>query len=199
MEVRVALIVGAGLPLGQQVARSLAAAGLRVALNDLLPNHIEALAAELNAAGGQAAAYPTDLSRKLGLQTMLQAILESWGRIDILLLIPAVRPSTALLDLDEWDWHRALDLNLTAAFLCVQSVGRAMRELGSGLIITVIGETEANSAVYPVAAAGLEALTKAAAAELGAYNIQVHSFSGKQDPQAILQLCLKERAPISSL
>src|SRR3972149_12200615 len=86
MEARVALIVGAGSPFGQQVARNLAAAGLRVALNDLLPNHIEALAAELNAAGGQAAAYPTDLSRKLGLQTLLQAILETWEGIDGLVL-----------------------------------------------------------------------------------------------------------------
>ncbi len=200
---RVALVVGAGSPLGEQLARGLAAGGLRVALNDLLPNHIEALAAELNAAGGEAngeaVALPADLSRKLALQTMLQEILEAWERIDILVFIPSVQPSGPLLDLDEWDWHRALDLNLSAAFLCMQSVGRVMRQLGGGVIVNILQSCQVASPVYEAAAAGLGALTQAASAEFAAHNIQVHSFSGEQaDAQSILKICLQKRSPISN-
>jgi NAD(P)-dependent dehydrogenase (short-subunit alcohol dehydrogenase family) len=182
----VALIVGAGSSLGQQVARSLAAAGFRVALNDLLPNHIEPLDAEL---GEQAIAYPIDPSRKLGVQTMLQSILETWQRIDVLVFIPTVQPTTPLLDLDEWDWHRSLDLNLTAAFLCMQSVGRVMRELGTGSIISILPPGDSRSPVYQAAAAALDALTKAVADEFAGYGISV---STAHTAEQVMEIVSKE-------
>ncbi|HEX9597696.1 MAG TPA: SDR family oxidoreductase, partial [Anaerolineales bacterium] len=150
-------------------------------------------------ARGKAAALPADLSRKLALQTMLQDILEPWERIDILVFIPSVQPSNPLLDLDEWDWHRALDLNLSAAFLCMQSVGRVMRQVGGGVMVNVLQSSQVHSPVYEAAAAGLGALTQAASTEFAAHNIRVHSLSGEHvDAQSILQLCLQERSPISS-
>jgi NAD(P)-dependent dehydrogenase (short-subunit alcohol dehydrogenase family) len=173
---RVALVVGAGIPLGEATAMELGRAGLRVALNDLLPTRIDASAAAINAAGGQAAGYAVDLTRKLALQTMLQDILEKWGRIDVLVFIASVQPATPLLDLDEWDWHRALDANLTAAFLCMQSVGRTMRTLGSGTIVNIIAASEVSSAVFAAASAGLVALSEAARAEYKAAGIQVHAL-----------------------
>src|SRR3972149_1572881 len=135
---RVALIVGAGTELGQAVARQLATNGVRVALNDLLPDRVELIAKEIQTTGGEAIVYAADLSRKLALQTVLQNILEGWARIDILIFIAFSQPADALLDIDEWDWHRSVDLNLTAAFLCMQSVGRVMRELGGGGIINML-------------------------------------------------------------
>lgn len=173
MTERVALIAGAGSELGQQLARWLAAAGWRVALNDLLPTRIEPLAQHIRAAGGEAAAHSADLTRKLALQTMLQAVLEAWGRVDALVFIAGVQPPGSLLDLDEWDWHRALDATLTAGFLSTQSTGRVMRELGGGTIVH-IAEAGEGSAVYAAAAAGLQALSASAAAELAAHNIGVH-------------------------
>ncbi|MEX1247066.1 MAG: SDR family NAD(P)-dependent oxidoreductase [Anaerolineales bacterium] len=192
MNPRVALVVGAGSPLGQQVARGLAAEGFRVALNDLLPNHIEPLALEL---GERVIAYPTDLSRKLSLQTTLQSILETWRRIDVLVFIATTQPLTSLLDMDEWDWHRALDLNLTAAFLCMQSVGRVMRELGGGTLINVLPLEAKGSAVYAAAAAGLAALSESVAGEFAAHHIQVHSLVGdRANARSVIQLCIGETA-----
>lgn len=170
---RVALIAGAGSELGQQTAHRLAAAGYLLALNDLLPVRIEALAAEIMAAGGRAEAHAADLTRKLALQTMLQAVLEDWGRIDALVFIAGVQPPTPLLDLDEWDWHRTVDATLTAGFLTMQSVGRTMRELGGGVVVNVAAAAP-NHAAYTAAAAGLQALSEAAAGELAAHNIKVH-------------------------
>jgi 3-oxoacyl-[acyl-carrier protein] reductase len=186
MPSKVALVVGAGSELGQQVTRGLHAAGLRVALNDLLPTRIEPLAAEL---GENAVAHPGDLARKLALQTMLQAILEQWERIDVLVFIPSVQPETPLLDMDEWDWHRTLDLNLSAAFLCMQSIGRIMRELGGGLIVNVFDAREMESSVYAASVAGLAVLSKAAATEFASHNIAVHALrAGKKTTADIIRL-----------
>ncbi len=172
---RVVLLIGAGSAMGAEIARGLAARGLQLALNDLLPTRIEPLAAEISAGGGQAAAFPADVSHKLSLQTMLQEVLEKFARIDILVFIASVQPPDAILDMDEWDWHRTIDLNLTAAFLCMQSVGRVMRELGGGVIVNVLRPTSDVSAAYEVAAAGVEALGRAAEAEFSPHKIRVHT------------------------
>ena len=198
---RVALLIGAGSTTGAEIARGLAASGIHLALNDLLPTRIEPLAAEISASGGQAAAFPADVSRKLSLQTMLQEVLEKFERINVLIFIANVQPPDALLDMDEWDWHRTIDLNLTAAFLCMQSVGRVMRELGGGVIVNVLdtpspptslvaasgslgtgslpqsrrGEKHSASAAYEVAAAGVVAMSIASEEEFGAHGIRVHT------------------------
>lgn len=187
MTERVALIAGAGTELGQELARRLAATGWRVALNDLLPTRIQPLAQKIRTAGGQAAAHSADLTRKLALQTMLQAILEAWGRVDALVFIASVQPPGSLLDLDEWDWHRALDATLTAGFLSTQSVGRVMRELGGGAILH-ISESSGESAVFAAAAAGLQALSAAATTELAAHNIRVHWLESAAADEAIALL-----------
>lgn len=166
----VALIVGAGSQAGQQAARLLHAAGFRVALNDQMPNRVEALAAEL---GDGAAAYPADLSRKLSLQTMLQAVLEAWERIDVLVFVPTVAPHTPILDMDEWDWHRTIDSNLTAAFLAIQSAGRIMRQLGGGAIVNILVPEYMTSPVFQAATQGLAALCDAVRPEFAQYGVSL--------------------------
>lgn len=188
---RVALIVKAGNELGRQIAMELARVGCRVALNDLLPDRIEQIAAQVRSSGGVISTNPADLTRKLSLQTMLQSILDTWERVDILIFIANVQPADALLDMDEWDWHRALDQNLTAAFLCTQSLGRVMRELGGGTIIYVLaGDQAKQSATYASAAAGLRAMSAAAAGEFEKYNIRVSVIETRENHLArIIELC----------
>lgn len=188
---RVALIVRAGNELGQKLASELARAGVRIALNDLLPDRVDQIATQIKSSGGVATVHPVDLTRKLALQTMLQDILDVWERIDILIFIANVQPGDALLDMDEWDWHRALDQNLTAAFLCTQSVGRVMRETGGGVIVFVLGGDGAQpSFTYTTAAAALQALNEAAVLELAAANIQILTFKVQEGiVEQIMRFC----------
>jgi NAD(P)-dependent dehydrogenase (short-subunit alcohol dehydrogenase family) len=178
-ESKVALIIGAGTALGAEIARGLASSGMQLALNDQLPTRIEPLAAEITAGGGNATAFAADVSRKLSLQTMLQDVLEKYARIDLLVFIASVQPPDLILDMDEWDWHRTIDLNLTAAFLCMQSVGRVMRDIGGGVIVNVINvpvttsNVKRDSAAYAVATAGVEALSRKAHKEFAAHEIRV--------------------------
>lgn len=186
---KVALVVGAGSPLGSAAAKLLAAEGAWVAANDWSPSAAEKVATAIKSAGGKAEAYAADASKKLTFQTALERLLESRGKIDILLNATSVQPQATLLEMDEWDWRRALDLNLSSVFLSMQSVARVMRELGGGLMVNLVAdEDELASASYLTAAAGVEDLSAAAAEEFAAYNIQVHFLRTASSVEAIRKL-----------
>ncbi len=118
---------------------------------------------------------------------------DDFGRIDILVNHAAVEPRSALLDMDEWDWHRVLDVNLTGAFLMTQSVGRVMREQGGGVIINIISEAGRDEsplrAAFFASMAGLEVFSQQAAQELAPYGIQVYAVRSNTVVESILDLC----------
>ena len=187
---RVALIMRAGNELGGELAAGLADAKFHVALNDLLPDRLEQLTEAIKARGGSASVHTADPTRKLALQTMLQEILELRGRVDALIFIANSQPTDKVLDMDEWDWHRSLDQNLTAAFLCTQSVGRVMREIGGGVILYVLAREGKASSSYEAAAAALRGLAQAAAPELAVHNIKVRTLEvGEISPAEMVKLC----------
>jgi 3-oxoacyl-[acyl-carrier protein] reductase len=79
--------------------------------------------------------------------------------------------------MDEWDWHRVLDVNLTGAFLMTQSAGRVMRARGSGVILTLVTESARDgraSAAFLASMQGLAEFTRQAARELSPYGLRVH-------------------------
>ena len=129
---KVVLITGAGKGSGRILAKALAKRGAIVAANDISPVHVEEVVDEINQQGGRAQAYIEDVAKKLGAQNIIKQVEDDFGRIDILINHAAVEPHVPLLDMDEWDWHRVLDVNLTGAFLMTQSAGRVMRNQGSG-------------------------------------------------------------------
>lgn len=198
-EGKIVLISGAGRGLGRVLAGEFASRGALVAVNDLTPVNVDEVVAEISAAGGRVKSYLTDVAKKVAVQTMLTELLEDWGRIDILINYANVHPQTPLLDMDEWDWRRVIDVNLTGAFLMIQSVGRVMRELGGGVIVNIGAEKQNDAATEPRAAylsakAGMIALTHAAAGELAQHNIRVNALCPsagdlKKTAQQVLNLC----------
>ena len=175
---KVVLITGAGKGSGRILARAFAAQGSHVAANDVSPINVEEVVNQIVAQGGHARAYIEDVAKKVGAQHIINQVEDDFGRIDILINHAAVEPHMPLLEMDEWDWHRTLDVNLTGAFLMVQSVGRVMRAQGSGVIINLItGSTRDGhaEAAFIASMRGLDGLTHQAALELGPYGIQVYS------------------------
>jgi len=148
---------------------------------------------EIRAKGGNARAYIDDVAKKVGAQALVKRVEDDFGRIDILVNHAAVEPRSPLLEMDEWDWHRTLDVNLTGAFLMTQSVGRMMREQGGGVIIhlvTVAGRDESPlRGAFHASMAGLEALSRQAGRELESYGIRVHAISTDTAIETILDLC----------
>lgn len=177
---KVVVITGAGRGAGRMLAEAFAAQGARLALNDISPQNVEALSIELRQRG-----YPNhkvfveDIAKKVGAQALLKQVEDHFGRIDILINHASVEPHIALLEMDEWDWQRTLDVNLTGAFLTLQSAGRIMRERGGGVIINIAslsgGTVVLDRAAYVASLFGLVGLTRQAARELFAYGIRVHA------------------------
>lgn len=175
---KVVLITGAGRGAGRQMAEAFAGQGARLALNDISPQNLDALIADLRQRGYKATAYVEDVAKKVGVQALVKQVEDDFGHIEILLNHASVEPHASLLDMDEWDWHRTLDVNLTSVFLAMQSVGRMMRERGGGVIINLAsllgGTITLDRAAYVTSLFGLVGLTRQAARELFTYGIRVH-------------------------
>src|SRR5215207_10210728 len=140
---KVVLITGAGKGSGRLLAEVLAERGSVVAANDISPINVEEVVGQILARGGRAKAYIEDVAKKVGVQNIINQVEDDFGRIDILINHAAVEPNLPVLDMDEWDWHRTLDVNLTGAFLMIQSVGRVMRASpkGNGAILNIVAGT----------------------------------------------------------
>jgi 3-oxoacyl-[acyl-carrier protein] reductase len=177
---KVALITGAGRGLGRELALAFASFGASVAANDINPINLDGLVGQVLQKGGTARPYVFDLARRMPVEGMVAQVLEHFGRIDILINHACVCPKAHLLDMDEWDFHRTLDVNLGAAFFCMQQVGRSMRQLGGGTMVNLISAPRAEGAspgftAYIASQAALACLTRAAALELAAYDIHVNA------------------------
>ncbi len=182
---QVAIVTGAGQAAGAAVARALAAAGAHVAVNDLNPDRLARLAAELRAAGGQALAVAADAANKFQCVNLIETTRAEWERVDILVNAAFVRPSAAILKMDEWEWTRCLDVNLKGVFFMCQLVGRVMDDqnragLGGrgGRIITLAWPEpeEDGRAAFAAGQGALLAFGRACAREFAPLGIGVHTL-----------------------
>jgi NAD(P)-dependent dehydrogenase (short-subunit alcohol dehydrogenase family) len=174
---KVVLITGAGKGSGRALALTCAARGAIVAANDISPFNVEQVVDEIQAKGRRAKAFVEDVAKKMGGQSLIKQVEDEFGRIDVLINHASVCPRVSLLDMDEWDWHRTLDVNLTGAFLMTQSAGRVMRSQGSGVIVNLVTlnqDSAENEAAFVASMQGLAGLTSQAARELSPYGIRVH-------------------------
>lgn len=188
---KVVLITGAGRGSGRLLALALAERGAYVALNDISPVNVEQVVDQIVAKEGRAQAYIDDVAKKVGAQNIINQVIDEFGRIDVLINHAAVEPHVQLLDMDEWDWHRVMDVNLTGAFLMTQSVGRVMRLQGSGMILNLIAAAardQEKAAAFMASMAGLRGLTSQAAHELSPYSIQVYAV--ECPPEEIVEAVL---------
>jgi NAD(P)-dependent dehydrogenase (short-subunit alcohol dehydrogenase family) len=172
---KVVLVTGAGKGSGRAVAEAVAAQGAVVAVNDVSPVNLDETVAHIIAAGGTVKAYVEDIAKKMPVQTLLNQVLDDFGRIDILVNCAEVEPTLSVLEMDDWDWQRTLDVNLSGVFLLTQSVGRIMKEKGGGVIIHMGARPKASErrAAYFAGKAGAAALVETAAVELVAFGVRV--------------------------
>jgi NAD(P)-dependent dehydrogenase (short-subunit alcohol dehydrogenase family) len=188
---KVVLITGAGRGLGRAVALAFARQGAILAINDISPINLDETLSLITASGGRAKDYVFDVAKRLPVQGMVEAVLEDWGRVDVLVNNAAVEPHVSILDMDEWDWHRTIDVNLGGPFFAMQHVGRAMRQQGGGVIVNIATNAGrahglADHAAYIASKTGLIGLTREAAREFAAFGVRVNAVCpGWIDTQSV--------------
>jgi 3-oxoacyl-[acyl-carrier protein] reductase len=188
---KVILITGAGKGRGRALAELLARREASLALNDISPINVEEVAAVIAKNGGKVKTYVEDIAKKVGAQAVVNDVEDDFGRIDVLIHHAAVAPSASLLGMDEWDWHRTLDVNLTGAFLMMQSAGRVMKVQGSGVVICLgagAGITSKQEAgAYHASKAGLVELSHRADVELSPFGVRVFAVETMEETVKILE------------
>jgi NAD(P)-dependent dehydrogenase (short-subunit alcohol dehydrogenase family) len=191
---KIVLVTGAGRGTGRRVAEAFAAQGATVAVNDVSPVNLDETVAHILAFGGQVKAFVEDIAKKMPIQTLLNSVLDDFGQIDILVNCAEVEPQKTVLEMDDWDWQRTMDVNLNGPFLLTQSVARIMKEKGSGVVVHV-GERPRDPqqrAAYFTSKAGLAAFSALAACELAEFGIRVFYYQPEEKTDTakqIMELC----------
>ena len=133
---RVVLVTGAARGLGRATAREFLAREASVAVNVRTADRAEALAREL---GGNAFGVAGDLTDAAQARAIVQRTTDHFGRLDVLVNNAAVAYSTKIPEIVDREWRETLDVNLTAAFFCLQSAIPAMTAQKFGRIIKSAG------------------------------------------------------------
>jgi 3-oxoacyl-[acyl-carrier protein] reductase len=177
---RTALVTGAGAGCGRAIALALAQAGASVLVNDLNPDRAESVAEEITTGGGRATANQGDVANRFQAANMIEEARAAYGLIHILVNAAGAFKRGEMLLLDEWDWRRLVDVNLTGSFFCTQLVSRVMADAGGGIILNIsaaVGQqgSMTEGVAYTATKAGLLGLTRQSARELAPYNIRVNA------------------------
>lgn len=204
---RVAILTGGAGMLGQQYMSILMSAGAHVVVADIDGEAAEKAAQDSIKMGGvEALAVQVDVSCKTDVQSMVETVLERYGRIDILINNAAIDPkfdaavaNDQAYTFEDYPlelWQRSLDVDLTGAFLCTQAVGQVMVSQGGGVVVNIcstyglvgadqrlykkdaeIEQRLFKPASYAVTKAGLAQLTRYLAAYWGNSNIRVNTLT----------------------
>jgi NAD(P)-dependent dehydrogenase (short-subunit alcohol dehydrogenase family) len=179
---KVVLVTGTSRNIGGVAAAGLAAAGARVACNDLRPDRADDAAGTIRAAGGEAIAVPGDVADEAQMAATVDRILQTWGTIDGLVCNAVRFDQRGVLTMPVDAYRKQLDVILTGAFVATQLVARTMIEGGvKGWIVTVLStaawQGQAGNIGYCTAKSGLINFTRSAAMELAPYGIRVNSLT----------------------
>ncbi|SFE56448.1 NADP-dependent 3-hydroxy acid dehydrogenase YdfG [Phytobacter palmae] len=147
---KVILITGASSGIGEGIARELGNAGAKVLLGARRLERIETIADEIRSEGGIALARELDVTSRPSMAAFVQAALEQWGRIDVLINNAGVMPLSPLAAGKQDEWERTIDVNIKGVLWGIGAVLPVMEAQGSGQIIN-IGSIGA-LAVVPTAA-----------------------------------------------
>ena len=182
LENKTALITGAARGIGKQIALAFAREGANIAFTDLELNEaaIETCN-ELKALGVKVQAYASDASDFNAAHAVVEEVMKDFGRIDILVNNAGITRDTLIMRMSEQQWDQVIQVNLKSAFNFTHAVTPVMMRQRGGSIISlssVVGiNGNAGQANYAASKAGIIALTKSVAKELGSRGIRANAIA----------------------
>ena len=181
---KVAIITGAGQGLGREFAHEFVRQGAKVVIAEIVEENAKKVAGEINAAGGEALAVKTDVTKMADTEEMVRKAVEKFGRVDILVNNAAIyygvqmKPHTAITE-EEWD--KMMAVNVKGMWLCCRAVYPQMKAQGKGKIVNI------SSAVfdlgipfvlhYVTSKGAVVGLTRALSKEVGPDGIYVNCIN----------------------
>ncbi len=178
---RVALVTGASQRIGCACALALAEGGALIALAARDEEKLAAVAKEIESKGGQAATFRMDVSKEDEVKSAVKAVIERFGKIEILVNNAGVTKDTLLMRMKREDWDAVIQTNLSGAFFTTQAVIGSMLKPRWGRIVnitSVFGQTgQAGQANYSASKAALIGFTMAMAREVASRNITVNAVA----------------------
>ena len=198
-EGKTAIVTGAGRGMGREVALKLAEEGAAVVVNDINSGNVAAVAAEIQARGGQALAWVADVADFEQVQAMVVAALQRFGTLDILVnnagILRATKPIETISG-DEWDLMMAV--NVKGVFNCTKAVLPIMKAQRSGTIVNVSSSagrctSTFGGAHYTTSKAAVLGLTRHTAREAARFGIRVNATApGSMDTDMVRELATPE-------
>src|SRR6266700_583374 len=178
---RIALVTGASQGIGRACALELARAGAIVALAARNESKLAEAAAEIEGAGGTAAAFALDVASEDSIKTGAKAVLDKFGKVEILVNNAGITRDDLAMKMKRADWDDVLATNLTGAFLLTQALMRPMMKNRWGRIVnitSVVGRTGQTGQVnYAASKAGMIGMTRSLAREVASSAITVNAVA----------------------
>jgi NAD(P)-dependent dehydrogenase (short-subunit alcohol dehydrogenase family) len=175
LEGKVVLVTGGGRGIGKGIARGMVAEGAAVAIASRQGQTLEQAAAELSEGGASVLAVPADVTDEAQVERLFGAVMERFGRLDVLVNNAGAFEGGPLDELSLADWSHVIAVNLTGPFLCTRAAFRIMKPQGGGRIINVSSisaqRVRPNSAPYSASKHGVWGLTQVTALEGRDHNI----------------------------
>lgn len=185
-----ALVTGASSGIGAAIAKALAAAGAKVAVNYAGgAERAQAVVEQIRVNGGEALAIRADVSREDEVEAMFAEMIAAWGSIDILVNNAGLQKDAPLVEMNLADWQKVLDINLTGQFLCSRAAAREFLHRGvvpelshvAGKIICISSVHDvipwAGHVNYATSKGGVSMMMKTMAQELAPQRIRVNAIS----------------------
>jgi 3-oxoacyl-[acyl-carrier protein] reductase len=176
---KTAIVTGSGAGIGAAIAQALAACGAQVVVNDLNPDRADTITAQIQSGGGQATAVQGDVGNRFQAAALIETARDVYGTVDIWVNAAGIFKPEPLTRIDEWDWRRQIEVNLTGTFFGSQLIGRVMADEGGGIIVNLASAwtTLPEGAGYIASKAGIAALTQQAAREFAPYSVRVNAVA----------------------
>jgi 3-oxoacyl-[acyl-carrier protein] reductase len=178
---KVAIVTGAGRGIGLEIARTLAAEGVTTIVADVRQDLLDQAAAAWRDKGWSGAHLLCDVTSAAGCKALAANVEQQFGRIDILVNNAGIGGGGMIEDLSEETWDRNADINLKGMFLMAQAVIPAMKRQRSGRILNASSFAaiipSIGGAAYAASKAGVHALTRVLAGELGPFGITANCYA----------------------